>query len=54
MRGMKVDDTPIVPMNQIYYNFIRPHVGLKVRTPAEAVQIGVSGENKWLELINLG
>lgn len=29
MRGLKVDDTPILPMNQIYYNFVRPHMGLK-------------------------
>ena len=28
MRGIKVGDTPIIPMNQIYYNFIRPHMGL--------------------------
>jgi len=35
MRGIKVDDTPIIPMNQIYYNFIRPHMGLDGITPAE-------------------
>lgn len=29
MRGLKGDDTPIIPMNQIYYNFIRPHQALK-------------------------
>ena len=27
MEGIKVDDTPIIPMNQIYYNFIRPAYG---------------------------
>lgn len=26
MRGLDVDDTPISPMNQIYYNFVRPHM----------------------------
>jgi putative transposase len=51
MRGIKVDDTPIIPMNQIYYNFIRPHQGLKGRTPAEAAGIGVGEEKKWMELI---
>ena len=51
MRGIKVDDTPILPMNQIYYNFIRPHMGLKGRTPAEAAGVGVGGENKWMGLI---
>lgn len=34
-RGLKRDDTPIIPMNQIYYNFIRPHQALSGRTPAE-------------------
>jgi putative transposase len=51
MRGIKVDDTPIIPMNQIYYNFVRPHMGLKGRTPAEAAGVGVSGENKWEGLL---
>lgn len=37
MRGMKVEDTPIVPMNEIYYNFVRPHQSLGGSTPAEAV-----------------
>lgn len=49
MRGLKVDDTPILPMNQIYYNFIRPHQALKGRTPVEVAGIGVEGD--WIELI---
>ena len=49
MRGIKVDDTPIIPMNQIYYNFIRPHMGLKGSTPAEAAGVGINGG--WLEII---
>lgn len=51
MRGIKIDDTPILPMNQIYYNFIRPHQALKGMTPAEMAGIGVSGGNKWMELL---
>ena len=51
IRGLKVDDTPIIPMNQIYYNFIRPHQGLEGRTPAEAAGIGISGEDKWSKLL---
>lgn len=51
IRGLKVDDTPILPLNQIYYNFIRPHQALKGKTPAEMAGIGVSGENKWMELL---
>jgi hypothetical protein len=51
MREIKVDDTPILPMNQIYYNFIRPHQALKGKTPAKAAGIGVDGENKWIGLL---
>jgi hypothetical protein len=41
MRGIKVDDTSIPPMNIIYYSFIGPHQGRKGRSPAEAAGIGV-------------
>ena len=47
MRGIKVDDTPIIPMNQIYYNFVRPHMGLDGKTPAEMAGVGLEGDNKW-------
>jgi hypothetical protein len=51
MRGIKVDDTPLLPMNQIYYNFIRGHQALGGRTPAEIAGVGIHGENKWEELL---
>jgi hypothetical protein len=51
MRGIKRDDTPISPINRIYYNFIRPHMGLDGATPAEAAGIGISGENKWMSIL---
>ena len=52
IRGIKIDETPIIPMNQIYYNFIRPHMGLDGSTPAEAAGVGVKGENKWVGFLN--
>jgi transposase-like protein len=51
-RGLNVDDTPIIPMNRIYYSFVRPHSALEGKTPADAAGVGIGGENKWMELIN--
>jgi hypothetical protein len=51
MRGLKEEHTPIIPMNKIYYNFIRPHQGLEGKTPAEMAGVGVEGENKWEMLL---
>jgi putative transposase len=51
MRGIKRMDTPILKGVQIYHNFIKPHMGLDGRTPAEAAGIQVQGEDKWRTLI---
>ena len=51
MRGLKNADSPILPGFQIFHNYVRPHEGLKGKTPAEAAEITVEGENKWLTLI---
>jgi hypothetical protein len=51
MRWIKVDDTPILPMNMIYYNFVRPHQALDGKTPAEMAGIGVGRPNRWEELL---
>ena len=51
MRGLKVEDTPILKRIQIYHNFIRPHESLKGKTPADLAGIRVGGENKWPTMI---
>lgn len=51
MRGLKKDDTSILKGYQIFHNYIRPHQGLKGKTPAEACGIEVKGEDKWKTLI---
>lgn len=51
MRGLKKIDTPILSGYQIFHNYVRPHEGLKGKTPAEAAGISVEGSNKWLTLI---
>jgi transposase-like protein len=51
MRGLKINDTPILQGYQIFHNYIRPHEGLNGKTPSEACGITIEGENKWLTLI---
>jgi hypothetical protein len=51
MRGLKKKDTPILQGMQVYHNYIRPHEGLKGRTPAGACGSEIKGENKLITLI---
>ena len=51
MRGVKKTDSVIFDGSQIYHNYLRPHMGLEGKTPAEACGIEVKGKNKWLTLI---
>ncbi len=50
-RGLKKPDTPILTGYQIYHNYVRPHMALHGKTPAEVAGIKVKGQNKWLTLI---
>lgn len=51
MRGLKNPDTPIITGYQIYHNYIRPHMGLDGKTPADKVGIKILGQDKWRTLI---
>lgn len=51
MRSLKDSETPIIDGYRIFHNFVRPHMALDGRTPAEAAGIDVLGDNKWLTLI---
>lgn len=51
MRTLEKSDTPILTGMQIYHNYVRPHEALKGRTPSEAAGITVTGNDKWLTLI---
>jgi hypothetical protein len=50
-RNLKRQDTPILVGMQIFHNYVRPHMGLKGKTPADLAGIQVNGEDKWLTLI---
>jgi hypothetical protein len=52
MRGLKVDETPIVEGHRLYYNNIRPHEALNGKTPSEEAGVTIEGDNKWLTLIH--
>jgi hypothetical protein len=51
VRGIKNPNSPLLEGYQIYHNYIRPHMALKGKTPAEVAGIQVKGENKWLTII---
>jgi len=51
MRGLKKDNTPILTGYQIFHNYIRPHMALNGKTPAELCGVKVEGTDKWLTLI---
>jgi hypothetical protein len=44
-------DSPLITGLQIYHNYVRPHMALEGRTPAEKAGITVKGKDKWLTLI---
>jgi hypothetical protein len=51
MRGLERKDSPILTGYQLFHNYIRPHMALNNKTPAEAAGIKVEGRDKWLTLI---
>jgi putative transposase len=51
MRSIKKTDSPILAGYQIYHNYVRPHMGLDGRTPAEAAGVEVEGQDRWLTII---
>ena len=51
MRGLENEYSPILKGVQIYHNFLKPHMALDNRTPAEAAGIEVKGKDKWMTII---
>lgn len=48
VRGLKTEETPIVSMQDIYHNYIRPHQALEGRAPAQKAGLGIEDQNRWL------
>ena len=51
VRGVKKEESPLLTGLQIYHNYVRPHMGLNGKTPADLAGIEVKGDDKWLTLI---
>jgi len=53
LRGLKSEETAKIWLDGwfVYYNFLRPHLSLKGKTPAEACGIDLNIENDWEDLI---
>lgn len=51
MRGIKKDDSVIFDGYQLYHNYIRGHMSLEGKTPAEVCGIEIKGNDKWKTLI---
>ena len=51
VRSLKKDDSAILDGYRIFHNYIRPHMALEEKTPAEVAGISVKGNDKWLTII---
>ena len=51
VRGFNSEHPALLRLFIMYYNFIRPHMGLNNKTPAEAMGIRIDGDDKWKTLL---
>ena len=51
VRGVKKEESPLLTGLRIYHNYVRPHMALGGKTPADLAGIQVNGDNKWLTII---
>ncbi len=51
VRGIKKDDSVLINGYQMYHNYLRPHMALNGKTPADKCGIEIKGDNKWLTII---
>jgi transposase-like protein len=51
VRGIKKDDSVLIGGYQMYHNYLRPHMALNGKTPADKAGIEIKGDNKWMTII---
>ncbi len=49
-RGWKTMETPLAEGNRIQYNFVKPHMALEGKTPAQQARLQPKGWNELLKL----
>ena len=49
--GFNSENPALLFLFMIHYNFVRPHMGLNSKTPAEVMGIRVDGDDKWATLL---
>ena len=50
-RGFGTENPHLLNLYVLYHNFIRPHIGLGGRTPADALGIHIRGSDKWKTIL---
>jgi len=50
-RGWKTKETQLAEGNRIQYNFVKPHIALEGKTPAQEAGINLGNKDKWLEFL---
>jgi hypothetical protein len=50
-RGWKTPKSVLAEGNRLQYNFVKPHMALEGKTPAQEAGITINSKNKWLELL---
>ena len=51
VRGFNSENPALLFLFTTHYNFVRPHMGINGKTPAEAMGIRVDGDDKWATLL---
>jgi hypothetical protein len=50
-RKLKTRESLILEGYRLYYNYMRPHESLNGKTPTDACEIVIEGNDKWMTLI---
>lgn len=52
-RGWKSAKSVLAEGNKLQYNFVKPHMALEGKTPAQAAGLEINDGNKWLNMLKM-